>query len=189
MKVILRADVENLGSLGDLVEVRDGYGRNFLLPQGLAMLATPSNMKVFELERKKLQVKVDALRADASSLAAKIASIDAVISMRVGENDKLYGSVTTTQIAEALAEKGIEVDRRRILLDAPIRSLGQYQIRIRLHADVVGELKLTVAPERMQHEDEEEAAQQAAASAAPVDAADEAVEAPAEAVSEQEDAE
>ncbi len=165
MKVILRADVENLGRLGDLVEVKDGYGRNYLLPQGLAMLASPSNLKVFEVERKKLQIKVDALRAEASSLAEKIAGTDAVIAMRVGENDKLYGSVTSTQIAEALAAKGIEVDRRRILLDAPIRSLGQYTIRVRLHADVVGELKLTVAPERLQHGNDDEPARQPAAAA------------------------
>lgn len=154
MKVILRSDVENLGKLGDLVEVRPGYGRNFLLPQGLAMLATPSNLKVFELERKKLQAKVDGLRSEAASLANRIQAAKVVISMRVGENDKLYGSVTSTQIAEALAQEGVEVDRRRILLDAPIRALGDYPVRVRLHADVVAELNVTVAAERMQHEDE-----------------------------------
>lgn len=155
MKVILRADVENLGRLGDLVEVKPGYGRNYLLPQGLAMLATPSNLKVFELERKKLQVLVEAQRQDAASLAEKINAAHVVISMRVGENDKLYGSVTTSLIVESVAEQfGIEIDRRRILLDSPIRVLGDYTIRVRLHAEVTAELPVTVAAERLHYEEE-----------------------------------
>ncbi|MDL2266874.1 50S ribosomal protein L9 [Desulfovibrio sp. OttesenSCG-928-G15] len=157
MKVILRTDVENLGRLGDLVEVKPGYGRNYLLPQGFAMLATPSNLKVFELERKKLQANAEALRSTASGLSQKIAATPVAISMRVGDNDKLYGSVTATMIAEALAEKGVEVDRRRILLDAPIRALGEYPIRVRLHADVVAQLALSVVAEKSHIEEEEEA--------------------------------
>ena len=94
MKVILRADVEKLGHLGDIVNVKNGYGRNFLLPQKLASIATPANIKVFELERKKLQARMDALRASASELAAKLEGVVVTIPMRVGENDKLYGSVT-----------------------------------------------------------------------------------------------
>lgn len=155
MKVILRTDVENLGSLGDLVEVKAGYGRNFLLPQGFAMLATPANLKVFELERKKLQEKADSLRSEANSLASKIESAKISIAMRVGENDKLYGSVTSTLIAEALAENGIEIDRRRILLDSPIRLVGEHSVRIRLHADVVATLQLAIVPERTISEEEE----------------------------------
>ncbi len=154
MKIILRSDVENLGRLGDLVEVKPGYGRNFLLPQGFAMLATPSNLKVFELERKKLQAKVEALRGAASSMADKIAAAKVSISMRVGENDKLYGSVTPVLVAEALAAQGIDVDRRRILLDSPIRALGDYVVRIRLHADVVAELNFSILPERLVHADD-----------------------------------
>ena len=118
MKLILRADVENLGRLGDVVTVKPGFGRNFLLPQGLAMLASDANLKAFELERKKLQAKMDALRTAASDLSAKIAATELVIPVRVGENDKLYGSVTTAIIGDALAEKGVDIDRRRILLDA-----------------------------------------------------------------------
>ncbi len=158
MKVILRTDVENLGSLGDLVEVRPGYGRNYLLPQGYAMLATPANLKVFELERKKLEAKTQALRSAASSLADKIAATNVTIAMRVGDNDKLYGSVTTNMIADALLERGVEVDRRRILLDAPIRALGEYSVRVRLHADVVAELPLAVIAEKTHHEEDEVAA-------------------------------
>ena len=157
MKVILRTDVENLGKLGDTVEVKPGYGRNFLLPQGYAMLATPANLKVFELERKKLQVKTEALRNAASSLADRIAGTPVSIAMRVGDNDKLYGSVTSALIAEALAAKGVEVDRRRILLDSPIRALGEYVVRVRLHADVLAELVLTVVAEKAHHEEEQAA--------------------------------
>ena len=157
MKVILRTDVENLGKLGDMVEVKPGYGRNFLLPQGYAMLATPANQKVFELERKKLQIKTEALRGAASSLADKIAKTPVVIAMRVGDNDKLYGSVTSALIAEEMLAKGVDVDRRRILLDSPIRALGEYVVRVRLHADVVAELALAVVAEKAHHEEEQAA--------------------------------
>ena len=147
MKVILRADVENLGRLGEVVEVKPGYGRNFLLPQGFAMLATSSNLKVFELERKKLQARMDELRTAATGLSGRIEAAEVVIAMRVGDNDKLYGSVTSSMIATQLEEQGIEVDRHRILLDSPIRILGEYDVRIRLHAGIVAKLKVKVVPE------------------------------------------
>ncbi|MEG6505499.1 50S ribosomal protein L9 [Nitratidesulfovibrio sp. 1201_IL3209] len=147
MKLILRADVENLGRLGDVVVVKPGFGRNFLLPQGLAMLASDANLKAFELERKKLQAKMDALRTAASDLSARIAATELVIPVRVGENDKLYGSVTTAIIGDALAEKGVDIDRRRILLDAAIRTLGTHEVRVRLHADVVATLNVKVVAE------------------------------------------
>ena len=166
MKVILRTDVENLGTLGDVVDVRPGYGRNFLLPQGMAMLVTEGNLKVFELERKKLEAEIAALRAEAASLGEKIAATAVNISMRVGENDKLYGSVTTVMIADELASQGIEIDRRHILLDSPIRTLGEHPVRVRLHADMVADLVVTVVPEgRVEYDDEpvEPAAEQEAA--------------------------
>lgn len=159
MQVILLADVENLGRLGDVVNVKPGYGRNYLMPQGMAMAATKANLKVFELERKKLQAAMDALRAEASSLGERIKNAAVTITMRVGENDKLYGSVTSAVIAEALQEKGIEIDRRRVLLDSPIRSVGQFPVRARLHADVVVDFTVTVAPEEHHiYEDEQSAA-------------------------------
>ena len=157
MKIILRADVEKLGKLGDTVEVKPGYGRNFLLPQGYAMLATPANLKIFALERKKLQIRTEALRNAASSLADRIAGIPVTIAMRVGDNDKLYGSVTSTLIADALAAKGVDVDRRRILLDSPIRTLGEFTVRVRLHADVLAELTLSVVAEKAHHEEKQSA--------------------------------
>jgi large subunit ribosomal protein L9 len=148
MKVILRSDVENLGRLGDIVDVKAGYGRNYLLPQGHAMPADASNLKIFELERKKLRAKAEALRGEAASLAEKITREGVRIAMRVGDKDKLYGSVTSAMIAESLAARGIDVDRRRILLDAPVRTLGDYTVRVRLHADVVAELALAVVAEK-----------------------------------------
>ena len=159
MKIILRADVENLGRLGDVVTVRPGYGRNYLLPQGLAMAATPGNIKVFELERRKLQARMDALRAEADALFAKLDGITLVIPMRVGDNDKLYGSVTSHIIGDALLEKGMEVDRRRILFDHAIRTLGEHPVRIRLHADVVATLTVKVVSEDKYHPEAEEAAE------------------------------
>ena len=170
MKVILRADVEKLGHLGDVVTVKAGYGRNYLLPQGLAMLVTPGNLKAFELERKKLQARMDALRAAASEVAAKLEGVVVTISMRVGENDKLYGSVTPAMIGDALAAMGIEVDRHRLLLDGSIRTLGEHHVRARLHADVVPSFTVKIVSEE-KHIVEEEA---------PVEAPAAEAEAPAE---------
>ena len=151
MKVILRADVENLGRLGEVVSVKPGYGRNFLLPQRLAMLVTPGNLKAFELERKKLQARMDALRSDADQLAARIEGLVLSIPMRVGDNDKLYGSVTSSIVGDALAGQGVEVDRRRILIDHPIRTLGEHPVRVRLHADVIASLTVKVISEDKTH--------------------------------------
>lgn len=152
MKIILRADVENLGRLGDVVTVKPGYGRNYLLPQGMAMIVTPGNLKTFELERKKLQARMDALRSAADVLAEKIEGLVITIPMRVGDNDKLYGSVTTAIIGTALADMGIEVDRRRILLEHAIRTLGEHHVRIRLHADVIANMTVKVVSEHQQVE-------------------------------------
>jgi large subunit ribosomal protein L9 len=144
MKVILRADVDNLGRLGKIVKVKPGYGRNYLLPKGLAMEATESNLKVFESERKKLQTQVDTVRSQAQGLADKLSGTKVVIPVRVGEGDKLYGSVTTSTIGDALTEMGIDLDRKRIVLDEPIRALGEYTIKVRLHPDVKAELSVAV---------------------------------------------
>ena len=156
MKLILRADVENLGNLGDIVTVRPGYGRNYLLPQGLAMAATEANQHAFELERKKLQARMDAQRAEARSMAEKIEALQIVIPMHVGENDKLC----------------VDVDRRRILLDGPIRTLGEFEVRIRLHADVMANLLVKVVSDHPVVEEEAPAAE--AAEAAPEAAAEQA---------------
>ncbi len=156
MKIILRADVDNLGALGDEVAVKPGYARNYLIPQGLAMPATESNRKQFELESKKLQAKADAARGGAEALAAKINGAKVVIEVRVGEGDKLYGSVTAGNIADVLAAQGIELDKRKIQLDQPIRSTGEYTIDVRLHPQVRAELNVSVV--RLGHAEEVQAA-------------------------------
>lgn len=144
MKVILRADIEKLGRLGDIVTIRPGYGRNYLLPQGLASLATPGNLKVFEQERQKLQAKNDAIKAEAAGLAGQIEAAQVVIQVRVGEGDKLYGSVTSLQIAQVLAEQGVEVDRRKIQLDDGLRALGEHILDVKLHPEIVAQLTVQV---------------------------------------------
>lgn len=161
MKIILRADVENLGHLGDVVEVKPGYGRNYLIPQDLAMLATPANLRAFELERKKLQARMDEIRAAASTVAEKIQDYVLTIAMRVGENDKLYGSVTTSMIGELLAEQGIQIDRHHILLDGAIRTLGEHVVRVRLHADIIPTFTVKVISEDKSHLGEEAPAEAA----------------------------
>jgi len=177
MKLILRADVDALGRLGDIVTVKPGYGRNYLIPQGLAKPATKANLKAFELERRKLQEKADSLRAQAQGVAEKIAATPVEIEVRVGEGDKLYGSVTTANIGDAMEAAGIEIDRRKILLSEPIRSLGEFDIEIKLHPDVRGELKLSVVRHGGPIEEEIE------------EPAEEAVEAVEESVENAEDAE
>ncbi len=182
MKLILRADVDSLGRLGDIVTVKPGYGRNFLVPQGLAMPATDANLKQFELEHKKLQVKADALKAAAEELATKIAATPVSITVRVGEGDKLYGAVTAANIGDALAEAGVEIDRRKIVLSDPIRSLGEFDIEVKLHPEVRGELKLTVVKHIRPGEETEEApAEEAEAEVVEAEVADAESEESAEA--------
>jgi large subunit ribosomal protein L9 len=144
MQLILRADVENLGHLGDTVAVKPGYGRNYLIPQGMAMLATPANLRRFENERKKLQAKRDALASAAQSLAGRIAAVSVVVEMRVGEGDKLYGSVTSAMIADKLAEAGVEIDRKKIVLAEPIKALGHYEVEVKLLPDLRAAVQVTV---------------------------------------------
>lgn len=144
MKLILRADVDNLGRLGEVVAVKPGYGRNYLVPQGLAMPFTAANQKVFESERKKLQAKMDTIKAEANSLKDKIDAVSLAIPVRVGDGEKLYGSVTAVNIAEALAAKGVVVDRKKIEMTGAIRALGEYVIEIKLHPDVRAEIKVAV---------------------------------------------
>ncbi len=177
MKLILRADVDNLGRLGDIVSVKPGFGRNYLVPQGLAMPATTGNLKAFELERRKLQAQMDAVRAEAQALSEKVMAERLIVRVRVGEAGKLYGSVSTANIVDALAEKGIELDRRKIVLGDPIRGLGEYELEVKLHPDVDTTLTLAVVSHEWVEGDPitpEEAAEAAAKEAAAKQAADEA---------------
>ncbi|KUJ96512.1 MAG: large subunit ribosomal protein [Desulfonauticus sp.] len=144
MQVVLRADIENLGRLGDVVEVKPGYARNYLLPKGLAMLATEKNLKLFEREKKKLQEKMDAIRFAAQELKEKLEELEVVLEVRVGEGDKLYGAVTAANIADKVQELGYEIDKRKIVIPEPIRALGEYELEVKLHPDVRATLKVKV---------------------------------------------
>ncbi|UIJ39076.1 50S ribosomal protein L9 [Desulfobaculum bizertense] len=197
MKLILRADIDNLGRLGDIVEVKPGFGRNYLLPQGLAMVATEANIKVFELERKKLQEKMDKIRFEAEELAKKLVESHVVLRVRVGEGDKLYGSVSNANIVEALAEMGLDVDRKKVILEEAIRSLGEYAVPVKLHPDVRCELSVAVVRhdwvegQPITSEEAEEVASEEnteTVAEAPVEAAEEEVSDDAGQVSEAEQA-
>jgi len=147
MEVILREDVEKLGRRGDVVRVAEGYGRNFLLPRGLAMAVSDSNKAMIAKERKAHDAKLAKEKAEFEALAQRIAALRFVAPRKVGENDVLYGSVTSGDIAEFLKGKGIEIDKRKVTLDEPIKRLGDHEIKIKLHPEVVATLKLMVSKE------------------------------------------
>ena len=148
MKVILTSDVKNLGVQGDIVEVKPGYARNFLLPRNLAMPATEGNMKVLA-ERRKQQEIIDAKnRKAAEELAKKLKKVSITVSVLAGEDEKLFGSVTSREIARLLSEQGIEVDRKQIVLDEPIRTLGVFSVPIKLHRDVETAVRVWVVKEQ-----------------------------------------
>jgi large subunit ribosomal protein L9 len=144
MKVILMSDLRHRGRRGQVVEVKPGYARNFLFPQGIAMEATPGNLKVFEQERKKIDVRHAEARDAAAEIAARIAGLRLTLSRRAMETGALYGSVTATEVVEALAAKGVEIDRRQVDLAGGVKTVGDHVVRIDLHAEVVAELALTV---------------------------------------------
>jgi len=141
------SDLRHRGRRGQVVEVRPGYARNYLFPQGLAREATPGNIKLFEQERKKIDVKHAAERQAAAEIAAAIAGVRLTLRKRAMETGSLYGSVTATEVAEALAAQGIEVDRRQVDLAGGIKSLGDHLVRIDLHSEVIAELAVAVEAE------------------------------------------
>jgi len=146
MEVILRDHVEKLGRRGDVVKVADGYARNYLLPRKLALPATPGNVKVVERQRKIADAADAAERAGAEALAARLAQAECVVARRVGEHDTLYGSVTAADIAEELAGKGFDIDKRKIQLTEPIKQIGEFSVGIKLHRDVVAQVPVKVTP-------------------------------------------
>jgi large subunit ribosomal protein L9 len=147
MEVILREHVDNLGRRGDLVKVADGYARNYLLPRKMALLATEGNKKVIEREREKFDAKEAEEQKIAQAVADRLASVDVQIARRVGETDALFGSVTNADIAEALAAKGFDLDRRKVNLHEPIKKLGEFDVPVKLHRDVVVTIKVKVVAE------------------------------------------
>jgi large subunit ribosomal protein L9 len=144
MEVILREHVEHLGRRGDVVKVADGYARNYLLPRKLALTVTAGNRKQIERERQVAEKREADERVAADAMAARFAGLEIAIARRVGETEALYGSVTSADIAEALAAKGFEVDRRRVQLAEPIKQLGEFEVPVRLHRDVTATVKVVV---------------------------------------------
>jgi large subunit ribosomal protein L9 len=145
-EVILRQYVEHLGNRGEVVKVADGYARNFLLPRKLALRVTEENKKQIERERAKAEALENDERAAAQALAAALAAADISIARRVGEHDTLYGSVTTADIAEALSARQITIDRRKIVLAEPLKTIGEHVVTIKLHRDVPATLTVKIVP-------------------------------------------
>ena len=147
MKVILLEDVDALGKLGDTVNVKDGYARNYLIPRKLALPATARNLKAQANQIRELERRKERIVEDARSLADKVAGVALSFTRKTGEKGRLFGSVTNMDIAQALAEKGLDVDRKDIVLPEPIKSLGEFDVQVKLHHDVNPEVKITVLPE------------------------------------------
>lgn len=144
MEVILTEDINKLGKAGDVVKVKDGYGRNYLLPQKKALIADPSNIKQLESQKKMVEARAAKSKKEAEDIAAKIGGMELTIEKEAGEGDRLFGSVTNMDISAALGKKGIQVDRHRILLESPIKNIGTYEIPIKVQSEVTATLKLWV---------------------------------------------
>src|SRR4030081_643897 len=144
MEVILREDIDNLGSRGEVVKVAPGYARNFLLPKRLAVAATESNKKIVEQERQSHLRKEAKQKNEAEDLGKMMAGVTVTIAQKAGENDQLFGSVTAKDVADALEQKHYTIDRRKIQLDEPIKQLGEHKVMVRLHRDVSVEITLNV---------------------------------------------
>jgi large subunit ribosomal protein L9 len=147
MQIVLKEDIEKLGHRGEIVKVADGYARNYLLPLGKALPATPGNLKVIEREKRRYVVRLTKEKEENETLAGRIQALSLTLVRKVGESDVLYGSVTSGDIAEALSKEGVVVDKRRIQLPEPIKSLGIYTIPVRLHPEVTAEVKVWVVKE------------------------------------------
>lgn len=147
MEVILREDIENLGSRGQVVKVAPGYARNFLLPKKLAVTATESNKKIVEQERQSHLRKEAKQKVEAEDLSKLLTGVTVTITQKAGENDQLFGSVTSKDVADALAAKNFNIDRRKVQLDEPIKTLGEFKVPVKLHKDVIAEVVVIVARE------------------------------------------
>lgn len=144
MQVLLLEDIKSLGKEGQIIKVADGYARNFLLPGGKALEATPANVALWEKRKDQLRAKVEKERAEAMELVKKIESAVYTVKHKVGKNDKLYGSVTTSDIANCLAAQGINLDRKKIQLAETIKCLGQFTVSIKLHPEVVATARIEI---------------------------------------------
>ena len=144
MKVILREDVKNLGEMGSIVDVKKGFGRNYLIPRNLAVEANPNNIKEFEHQKKIILQKAKKIKQSAEDLADRVSKLSIVLEAQAGEEDKLFGSVTSKDIAEAIGKQGIEIDKRKILLEEPIKRLGNYEVSVKIHHDITATVNVEV---------------------------------------------
>jgi large subunit ribosomal protein L9 len=144
MKVILKENIDTLGHIGDIVKVAPGYARNYLIPKGYALEATTRNAKALEHAKRQMEYKKNKVKEQATQLAAKIEALTIVLTHQAGEGDRLFGSVTNMELAENLANQGIEIDRKKIVLAEPIKNLGEYSASVKLHPEVTATLKVVV---------------------------------------------
>ena len=149
MKLLLKEDVDGLGFCGEEVEVKDGYGRNFLIPKGKALLATPNNLKAFNHQKRIVQAKVKKVIGIAQEVADKISAVTIQIKKKMGDGGKMFGAVTAQEISDLLKAKGIDIDRRKIQIQEPIKKAGEYSIPAKLHPEVTAEIKLNVEGEKV----------------------------------------
>ena len=147
MKIILKKDFESLGDSGTIVEVKSGYARNFLFPQGIGVIANKKNMRIFQEEQKRKEYQENREKRQAEELAKKLDNVSLTATVKVGEEDKVFGSVTSQDIATLLKEKGYEIDKRKIELEDPIKALGVYSVVIKLHSEVEAKIRLWVVKE------------------------------------------
>jgi large subunit ribosomal protein L9 len=147
MKVILKADVKELGGMGDVVTVKDGHARNYLLPKGLAIIANEKSLKAFEHEKRRIQEMARKIKSDAEGLSSRLSAITLTIKAKAGEEDKLFGSVTASDIAEALQNEGFDVDKKKVVLEEPIKRLGSYMAQVKLYRDVAARVTVNVVSE------------------------------------------
>jgi large subunit ribosomal protein L9 len=147
MQVILREDIDKLGSIGDLVKVADGYARNYLVPRKKAIEATPDNLNAMNHAKKMVSDRIRKIRKDATAEADQLRGLTVVIKAKTGEEGKLFGSVTTMDIADAVKEKGVTIDKRKIVLEEPIKRIGDYTVSVKMHADIVADIKVSVIAE------------------------------------------
>lgn len=153
MKLLLLEDVDKLGSLGDEVSVKDGYGRNFLIPKGKAVLASTNNVKQFSHQKGIIDRKLKKLKGGAEAVAEALGKLKISVTKKVGDQGKLFGSVTSQEIGELIHAQGVEIDRRKIQMSDPIKTLGEHKISIKLHPEVMGEVTVTVAAEAVPEPD------------------------------------
>ena len=154
MKLLLKEDVDGLGFCGDEVEVKGGYGRNFLIPKGKALLATPDNLKAFNHQKRIVQSNVEKIIGIAQGVAEEIKKTPIQVKKKIGEGGKMFGSVTTQEISDLLKANGVDLDRRKIQIQEPIKKAGEYTIPVKLHPNVTAEIKLTVEGEKVEEKTE-----------------------------------